>query len=87
MPPPIMSNKDKMDRKADIFFFTPQDSNFLVNGKSINAIIKANTIGISTVFARIKIANKATTVAMTKKIFRKDKSMSNMCLIFRVQRC
>jgi hypothetical protein len=53
-----------MDRTADIISFTPQDSNFLATGKSINAIKNENAMGISTDFAKIKIANRPTTVAM-----------------------
>lgn len=65
MAAPIIRNKPRMDKIAEAISFAPQDSNFRAIGKSINAIKKANAIGISTVFAKIKIANKPIIVAVT----------------------
>lgn len=65
MPPPSINIEAKIERKADTISFRPQDSNFRTTGKSINAIKIANAIGISTAFAKIKIANKPVSVAMT----------------------
>lgn len=65
MQPPINRSVIKIDKKAAIILFEPQDSNFFDNGSRINAIKKANAIGISTVFAKIRIANRPIIVAIT----------------------
>jgi hypothetical protein len=56
MAAPTIRNEHRMDKIADTISFAPQNSNFRATGKSINAIKKANAIGISTAFAKIKIA-------------------------------
>ena len=60
----MISNKLRMDINAETVFFAPHDSNFRATGKSINANKKENAIGISTAFAKNRIANKPITEAI-----------------------